>query len=135
MPRIHFTSSPKIPRDKVNEWGDYKIGSVHNISDNEAERWLRRGVAEIVSPRRAAVINKEEEQAEEEARIKAEEIQKETMEKAQADAKARARAEEEAKKVAEATKTQPQPQPTTPTSGTVQGDTTTKTTGPRNLGS
>ena len=48
MPKIRFISSPKIPNDKVNEWAKYVKGSVHDVSSDEAERWLRRGVVEVL---------------------------------------------------------------------------------------
>lgn len=47
MPRIRFTADPKLPRD----WADrpYRKDTEHDMSDDEAGRWIRRGVAEIVA--------------------------------------------------------------------------------------
>jgi hypothetical protein len=70
MPKIRFTQSVKIPRDMVDEWKDYINGSVHDVSNDEAERWLRRGSAEIVTTRQ---INREIKLEEE---SKSEEIKK-----------------------------------------------------------
>lgn len=46
MPRIRFTADPKLPRD----WADkpYRKDYEADMSDDEADRWLRRGVAVIV---------------------------------------------------------------------------------------
>jgi len=50
MPQIRFTSDPKIPSDKVREWAEYVKDSVHEVNNSEADRWLRRGVAEVFIP-------------------------------------------------------------------------------------
>lgn len=47
MPQIRFLFSPKIPNDKVKEWAGYLKGSIHQVTEDEAERWLKRGVVEI----------------------------------------------------------------------------------------
>jgi hypothetical protein len=54
MPRIRFTVDPKLPRD----WADkpYRKGTEHDVSADEADRWLRRGVAEIVADRPESTI-------------------------------------------------------------------------------
>lgn len=46
MPRIRFTADPKLPRD----WADrpYRKDTEHDVSQDEANRWLRRGVAVVV---------------------------------------------------------------------------------------
>lgn len=48
MPRIRFTSDPKLPRDLAHL--GYKKGDEVELSDNAAERWLRRGVAVVMPP-------------------------------------------------------------------------------------
>ncbi len=65
MPKIHFLQQIKIPFDKVDEWAKYIVGSIHEVSNDEAERWARRGVAEVVTTRQANVILKSEEPEEE----------------------------------------------------------------------
>ncbi len=70
MPKIHFTSSPKIPFDKLEDWGKYVLGSIHDVTNDEMERWIRRGVAEQVTTRQANVILKEIEGDEEEVVVK-----------------------------------------------------------------
>lgn len=55
MPNIRFTFSPKIPSDMVDVWGKYVQGSVHEVTNVEADRWLRRGVAEVISRARNVV--------------------------------------------------------------------------------
>lgn len=65
MPRIRFLFDPKIPRDKVNEWAEYLKGSIHNVSDDEAQRWLRRGNVEILTTREVNRILREAEKEEE----------------------------------------------------------------------
>ena len=65
MPKVHFLGDVKIPRDMVDEWADYKAGTIHDMSENEAERWLRRGGCEILTTRQANVILKEEVKVEE----------------------------------------------------------------------
>jgi copper chaperone CopZ len=59
MPQIRFTADPIIPDDMVKVWDKYIKGTVHNVSGHEAERWLRRGVAEVVSARVSEVTNVE----------------------------------------------------------------------------
>jgi hypothetical protein len=61
MPQIRFTADPIIPDDMVKIWDKYIKGTVHNVSAHEAERWLRRGVAEVVSARISEVTNVESE--------------------------------------------------------------------------
>ena len=56
MLKIHFLTNPKIPNDKVDEWKDYKKDTVHEVSSDEANRWIRRGVAEIVTTRQTNLI-------------------------------------------------------------------------------
>ena len=48
MPRILFTATPKLPRDIAHR--GYDLGTEVDVSDDEANRWLRRGVAEVVPP-------------------------------------------------------------------------------------
>lgn len=55
MPLVRFTSDPKLPRDFAHK--GYKKGQQIDMTQDEADRWLRRGVAEIVrSPSRADKI-------------------------------------------------------------------------------
>jgi hypothetical protein len=75
MPKIHFTSNPKIPNDKVDEWKDYLKDSVHDVSSTEAERWLRRGVAEVITTRAANLLVKEEKEKEAEIEAKSEKVE------------------------------------------------------------
>ncbi len=49
MPKIKFTQDIKIPTDMAESWAGYVKDSVHDMSLDNAERWLRRGVAEVVS--------------------------------------------------------------------------------------
>lgn len=46
MPRIRFTADPKLPRD----WAHlgFRKGDETDLSDDQANRWLRRGVAVVV---------------------------------------------------------------------------------------
>lgn len=46
MLHIRFTSTPKLPRDLAHL--DYKLGDIVHLAENAAQRWLNRGVAEIV---------------------------------------------------------------------------------------
>lgn len=46
MPRIRFTANPKLPRDLAHL--DYRQGTEVDLPSDQADRWLRRGVAEIV---------------------------------------------------------------------------------------
>lgn len=46
MPRILFTSQPKLPRD-MQHLG-YRQGMEVDVTEDQANRWLRRGCAEIV---------------------------------------------------------------------------------------
>lgn len=47
MPRVRFTTSPKLPRD----WADkpYREGWEGEMSEDEAARWVRRGVAVVLA--------------------------------------------------------------------------------------
>lgn len=47
MPRIRFTVTPKLPRD-LQHLG-YEAGTEVDLSDDQAGRWLRRGVAVVVA--------------------------------------------------------------------------------------
>ncbi len=60
MPKIRFTGSPNIPHDMADKWGKYIRGSIHEVSNDEADRWLRRGMAEVLTIRQANLILKEE---------------------------------------------------------------------------
>ncbi len=79
--KIKFTFNPKIPNDKVKEWKDYVKDSVHDLSDFEAERWIRRGVAEEI--REVEKLEKEIEEKVKEPKIeepkKVEEVKKEEV--------------------------------------------------------
>jgi hypothetical protein len=46
MPRIRFTTDPKLPRDLAHL--GYVTGTEIDLSEDQAGRWLRRGVAEVV---------------------------------------------------------------------------------------
>ena len=48
MPKVKFVQEPKVPRDFAHK--GYKKGWEGEMSLDEANRWLRRGVVEIVSP-------------------------------------------------------------------------------------
>lgn len=52
MPNVRFIADPKLPRD----WADkpYRKGYETAMSEDEADRWVRRGVAIIVTPAMAA---------------------------------------------------------------------------------
>ncbi len=52
MPNVRFIADPKLPRD----WADkpYRAGHEAAMSDDEANRWIRRGVAIVVTPAMAA---------------------------------------------------------------------------------
>lgn len=94
MPRILFTTTPKIPRDKLDEW-KYKIGDIVELTVDEGERWIRRGVADwhtAADSRRETLAakaegkTKEELQAEVQAKAEAEEA--EAKQKAEAETQA-----------------------------------------------
>jgi hypothetical protein len=74
MPKIHFLETPKIPRDMVDEWEGYVKDSVHDVSVSESERWLSRGVAEIVTASVSRRINQEKEVEKEVEVAKKEEV-------------------------------------------------------------
>ncbi len=61
MPKIRFLENPKIPNDMVDEWGGYVKDSVHDVSVGEVERWLSRGVCEVVTARQLREVKIEEE--------------------------------------------------------------------------
>lgn len=63
MPRIRFTVDPKLPRDLAHL--DYKKGQEVDLPDDQANRWLRRGVAVVVAeaPAAAAELPLEPEEA------------------------------------------------------------------------
>jgi hypothetical protein len=46
MPLIRFTDDPILPRDWINR--PYKKGYEAEMTEDEAHRWLKRGVAIIV---------------------------------------------------------------------------------------
>lgn len=48
MPRLRFTADPKLPRDLAHL--GYRKDDEVELSDDQANRWLRRGVAVIVPP-------------------------------------------------------------------------------------
>ena len=60
MPRIRFTADPKLPRD-LKHLG-YRKDTEVDLSQDQADRWLRRGVAVVIpdapvqrpAPRQAA---------------------------------------------------------------------------------
>ncbi len=74
--KIKFIFNPKIPNDMVDKWKDYVKDSVHDLSDLEAERWIRRGVAEEIKEVEKIEKKVEEkiEESKEEKEIKKEEI-------------------------------------------------------------
>ena len=76
--KVKFIQSPKIPNDKVNEWKGYVKDSVHDLNNDEVERWLRRGMVEIVSEEN---LENEGDKVEEEVKeIKEEKIEEEIEE-------------------------------------------------------
>lgn len=46
MPRVRFTAEPKLPADWAAK--PYRQGWEGEMSEDEAGRWVRRGVAEIL---------------------------------------------------------------------------------------
>lgn len=48
MPLVRFTVTPKLPRDL--KYLGYEAGTEVDMTNDQANRWLRRGVAEIVPP-------------------------------------------------------------------------------------
>lgn len=48
MPRIRFTATPKLPRDLAHL--GYAAGTEVDLSEDQAGRWLRRGVAVVIPP-------------------------------------------------------------------------------------
>lgn len=44
--RIRFTVTPKLPRDLAHL--AYTVGTEVDVRDDEADKWLNRGVAEII---------------------------------------------------------------------------------------
>lgn len=48
MPKVIFTADPKLPHD----WRHlpYRKGSVVDLSPDQCERWIRRGVARYLPP-------------------------------------------------------------------------------------
>lgn len=48
MPRIRFTATPKLPRDMAHL--GYHEGTEVDLSEDQANRWLRRGVATVIEP-------------------------------------------------------------------------------------
>lgn len=69
MPKIRFTYDPKIPHDMVKEWEGYKKGEVAEVSQDEMERWIGRGVAEEVNVRTKVTVGVVEEKEEEEVKV------------------------------------------------------------------
>lgn len=59
MPRIRFTADPKLPRDLAHL--GYRKDTEADLSQDQADRWLRRGVAEIVADHPAPVAEPEPE--------------------------------------------------------------------------
>lgn len=47
MPRIRFTADPKLPDDLAHL--GYRRGTEVDLSEDQANRWLRRGVAEVIA--------------------------------------------------------------------------------------
>lgn len=47
MTRIRFTADPKLPDDLAHL--GYRRGTEIDLSDDQANRWLRRGVAEVIA--------------------------------------------------------------------------------------
>lgn len=58
MPRIRFLSTPKIPRDLAPL--DYKEGDEVDLPQDQADRWLVRGIAVVVpdAPKQAPLAAK-----------------------------------------------------------------------------
>lgn len=46
MPRVLFTATPKLPRDMAHL--PYVAGYSEEMTQDRADRWIRRGVARIV---------------------------------------------------------------------------------------
>jgi hypothetical protein len=46
MPRIRFTADPKLPRDLAHL--EYRKDQEVDLPDDQADRWLRRGVAVVI---------------------------------------------------------------------------------------
>lgn len=54
MPRIRFTADPKLPADLAHL--AYRKGTEADLSDDQANRWLRRGVATIIPESKADTV-------------------------------------------------------------------------------
>lgn len=50
MPRIRFERSVILETEGRNKGPAYEAGSEHDVSEDTAQRWLRRGVAVLVQP-------------------------------------------------------------------------------------
>jgi outer membrane biosynthesis protein TonB len=62
MPRIRFTVDPKLPRDLAHL--AYRKDTEVDLSEDQADRWLRRGVAVQLPPQSAEPEPAEPEPAE-----------------------------------------------------------------------
>lgn len=49
--KIRFTKDTRYESEGRNKGPLYKAGDLHDFDEAFAERWLRRGVAEVVKPR------------------------------------------------------------------------------------
>lgn len=52
--RIRFTVTPKLPRDLAHL--AYTVGTEVDVRDDEADKWLNRGVAEIIPAEQPAEL-------------------------------------------------------------------------------
>lgn len=89
MPLIRFTAAPKLPRDLTHL--GYTQGTEVELTDDQAARWLRRGVAEVVSDDEIEARRRAAEKVGRDAAAK-----RAADEKAAADAKAKADADAKA---------------------------------------
>ncbi len=62
MPRIRFTATPKLPRD-LKHLG-YEKGMEVDLPDDQVNRWLRRGVADVIADAKPAGRTKSSKAAE-----------------------------------------------------------------------
>lgn len=78
MPLVIFTANPKLPRDMAHL--PYVAGYSAEMSADQADRWIRRGVARIVVPAPAPVVEAVPEPAEDDGPVlvRASEIDPET---------------------------------------------------------
>lgn len=81
MPQVRFIQEPKLPVDF--KYKGYTKDKMYEMTQDEADRWVRRGVAEIVSENKAVIHDVQPEAAkssEEKANMQEELMQKKNEE-------------------------------------------------------